>query len=136
MAKITTFVYCEGVERPQDSSNLNIINPIQLLTPMFIPSMYSFSIVVGILDFDTSLENSIRITFKQDVKDELIIDTNTLTIPPQEQKDISLPKNMQGFMANMEFKNVALREAGTYKTTVYFNGVELGEYPISVIEGR
>lgn len=134
MAKITTFMYCEGVERLPDDAKISIMNPLQVLTPLFIPSMYSFAITVGVIDFDTEVNNEIRITFGSTCDEHNLVDTGIIPIQAHSAEG-TLPKHLRGFIANMEFKNVVFKEEGEYDTTIYFNDEEIGKFPIYAVEG-
>lgn len=139
MAHISTFIYCEDTQQIQVGTQksqlkINLIGPMQIMTPMFIPSMFSFSICFGILDFDMSVPHKLRVVFKESKeKEKPIIDTEDMnfSIPIQEKK-IALPENMNGSMINFNFKNIALRHEGTYCTSIYFDDSLLGDYPIDV----
>lgn len=135
MAYITTFVYCESTqnEMTPQGPKLNLIGPMQILTPMFIPSMFSFSVLFGIQDFRLNQAHTVRLLFKGPVEGEQpVVDTGDLTLPIEHQNS-NLPEDMQGMMMNLDFRNLAIRHKGTYETEVYFDGELLGKYPIKVI---
>lgn len=65
MIYISSFTYCDSIQTemtPQGPRN-QIVNPLQMLAPIAIPSNYSFAIACNIAGFDATKENSVRIQF-------------------------------------------------------------------------
>lgn len=132
MAYITTVVYCESAqnEMTPQGPKLHLIGPMQVLTPMFIPGMFSFSILIGIQDFKLDIPHTIRFVFKGPKEGEPpILDTSDITMPVQ-PKNPTLPDDMQGAMMNMDFRNVVIRSEGEYFSEIFFDGESLGKFPI------
>lgn len=131
MTRISTFVYCEGVQNentPKTVKN-NIIGPMNVLRPMYIPGTFSFSIFVSILGVDLNQDHNLRITFSYE--ESIIVDTGNSLLAAQKLES-DLPESERGFMLNMDLRNVVLKKEGSYKTSVYLDENLLGEYPIYV----
>lgn len=134
MAYISTFVYCENIqnEPSPNGSKLHVIGPMQIMTPAFIPSMFSFSVVFGILDIQLNKPHTLRYIFKgPKAEEQPIIDSGDIVLPIQEN-NAELPDEMKGFMMNMDFRNIPLQYEGEYTSEIYFDEVSLGMFPIKV----
>ncbi|MDQ0162012.1 DUF6941 family protein [Aeribacillus alveayuensis] len=138
MPKISTFMYCDRAElNPQ--GQMHITNPLLVMNPVFVPGMYSFSVVFGVQGLDNESDHTLRVLFLSPNENEPpLIDTNTISLPKGTAPKImiSLPPEQKGMMFNMDFRNVVFKTEGTYKTRVYFDGENLGDYPIYVKAGE
>ena len=137
MAKLTNFIYCIGAERiPSNNGKGDAINAmgiLSVLTPEFVPSTFSFSIIFSILNIDLNKNNTIQILFSKEGSQDKLVDSGTVTIPPSTEKgDIQIPDEYKGLNMSMDFRNVVLDTEGLYKTEIYFNGELLEEKPIYV----
>lgn len=133
-AKISTFFYCLGTERPGDNSApLNAIGVLQALVPEFIPSAFSFAIVLGIVGVRDNNVHTLDIIFKDNHGDALV-EAKSINLPVMDSDDkgLDLPIEASGIMLGMDLKNVILREEGTYSTCILFDGKHLGDYDIYV----
>lgn len=131
MPRITAFVYCENVqnENTQLGPKSNIISPMSVLRPMFIPGTFSFSIFISLLDVKIEESHIFRIVFTNGIKD--IVDTKNVNIPAHNIES-DLPEFERGFMFSMDFRNVVFENEGSYTSKVYFDDMPIGEYPIYV----
>lgn len=130
MPKVTTLFYCEDVNK--NNNHIQINNPLNIFTPVYVPGMFSFSIVASILDID---ENPFKIQLKfiNQTNNKVLIDTNEIFVNENNfVRDPGLPDKMQGFWIDLNFKNVVLDNEGEYVTEVYLNGKLDGEFPILV----
>jgi hypothetical protein len=135
MPKISTFMYCE--EAIGNGQKMQISGPLQIITPLFVPGMFSFAVVFGILDVDLSTcSYSLQVKFLSPQKDEILIDSGVLQLDKQQQSENKLPPEMRGVMFNFDFRNVPFRQEGIYKTVILLNGEEIGEFPIQVKGGE
>lgn len=62
MAKIVSFTYCDNVANDMNGNPI-ITRPLQMITPMAIPSNFTFSISFGVYDIDKIEKNCINIDF-------------------------------------------------------------------------
>lgn len=137
--RISTFMYCESTSQIPGQSGemqkLQINAPLLNFTSDFVPTNYSFSIVCGILGFDMSKQNSLRLIFKFISEEKSIIDTNTIYTPVNDDKSqLFLPEEERNIIFNIDFRNVVFSKEGTYETLVYANEEHLGTYPITMIK--
>ena len=132
--QVSTFIYCLGTTNLDDkNSPLNAMGVLPVLTPEFIPSTFSFSIVIGIRGIDDSCSHIMDIVFKNQDGDKLV-EARNLAIPMEQlqQRDLALPKEYSGIMLGMDLRNVIIRQEGAYYTEVFFDGKNLGEFDIYV----
>lgn len=138
MASVSTFMYCEGAQiipQANGENKMHIQGPMHIFTPPYVPGLFSFSVVFGLLDIDLENERSFRLTFGP-TEGPPLIDTDWITIPKNNDPiKNSLPPEMRGFMMNLDFRNVNFTQPGLYRSEVFFNGKKLGEYPIMVHQG-
>lgn len=137
MAILKNFVYCLGTktetlndgERPVT----NIIGLANSLSPDFIPGNFSFSIVFSILDLDSNSKYKVDIAFVDETGKELIrTESTTFDGDTTEQNVYNVPNEFFGYNIAAELRNVVLEKEGKYKTVIYLNEQNIGEYPIYV----
>ena len=135
MEYISSFIYCDSIQTeitPQ-GTRTQIVNPLQILTPIAIPGNYSFAIICNIAGFDSKKENSVRIKFVSPSK-QVLNDTGKIKLQlPMEQIKENMPNVMQ---LNLDMRNLPFSETGLYSTKIYVNETKIGEYKISVIVGE
>lgn len=132
MARITNFAYCENTQNEMTPSGpkLHLIGPMQVMLPMFIPGMFTFSIFIAIMDLKIEIPHTIKFVFSGPDSDKpVIFDTGDIPLPAQTSV-YNLPEDMRNLMLGLEFTNVVFREEGIYATDVFFDGELLGNYPI------
>lgn len=139
MANLANFLYCLNAERQQapqgQGESINAMGVLTVLTPEFVPGLFSFSIIFSILDIDSASDSQIKIVFKDNTGKELI-NTGNITMPPVPvDAGIRLPSKYVGYNLSMDFRNVVFENEGEYTTDVYFNNTLLGSNPIFV-KGR
>lgn len=135
MPHVSTFVYAEGLQMehvPQaiGGQRLHVISPMNYIVPQFVPCLFSFAVVFGIIDTDTTKSHVVRYKFFSP-KHEQIIDTNDVPLPPM-LDNADLPVDMRGVMMNFDFRNVPFRYEGEYYSEVILDGTSLGKFPIKV----
>ena len=135
MEYISSFIYCDSIQTeitPQGPKP-QIVNPLQVLAPIAIPSNYSFAVACNLAGFNAEIENCVRLQFVSPSQ-QVIYDTGNINFKiPTEQLQAGKPAAMQ---FNLDLRNLVLRECGLYSTKVYFNSNPIGEYKIEVIVGE
>jgi len=139
MANLANFLYCLNAERQQapqgQGESINAMGVLTVLTPEFVPGLFSFSIIFSILDIDSTSDSQIKIVFKDNTGKELINTGNIIMPPVPTDVGIRLPSEYVGYNLSMDFRNVVFENEGEYTTDVYFNNALLGTNPIFV-KGR
>lgn len=132
MEKITSLLYCEGAQNelpPQGGEGkIHLIGPLAKLTPMFIPSMFSFSLFINIEEIDVRKPHTFKFIFKNP-EDKEVLNTQDISIPVQ----MNVPEvfdDVPTLSMCMDFRNVALEIEGVYTGEIYIDGKNLGLYPI------
>lgn len=138
MPRISTFMYAERAE-PNPQGQIQITNPLMVINPMFVPGMFSFTIIFGVVGIDNETDHTMQILFKGPNDEPPIINTNTIPLPKGAVpmvKELELPREHKGMMFNLDFRNVVFKSEGIYTSQVYIDGDLLGEYPIFVKAGE
>lgn len=132
MAYISTFIYAEESRNevhPQ-GQKMNVVNPMLLFSPKYIPGQFSFAVAIGILELDYRQAHKFRYLLKgPDLTKEPLVDTGDAVIPSQENPR-NLPLEMQGIYMGFDLRNVEFTCEGKYTSEVLLDGVSLGTYPI------
>ena len=78
MARLANFLYCLNAERQQGpqgkGASINAMGVLTVLTPEFMPGLFSFSIIFSILDIDPHSDSQIKVVFT-DNTGKVITDT-------------------------------------------------------------
>ncbi len=133
-AKVSTFIYCLGTDRPNvPNAPINANGILNILVPEFIPSTFTFSIVVGIVGMEDKIPYLLDIVF-YDCHDKPLVEAKGIkvSLPDTDANILGLPDGAKGLMLSMDFKNVIIRDEGMYSTSVSLNGQKLGDYDIYV----
>lgn len=135
MPYVSAFMYCEGTHlnnNPQGKQQMVVSGPLNIFRPMFVPGLFSFSLVFGVNDYDTNRDHRFQLLFLSPEKDdEPVIDTGVMHFPAEVDKN-DLPEEMRGIMLSFDFRNVVFRREGIYKTVIIFDGERIGEFSIPV----
>jgi len=132
MAKVSNFLYAANVIQ-ESNGQLHVINPLQIISPVCISSTYSFFVVLSLRDFDTTKSHVLKTAFTNLENPEKPIVESSSTIPPiPKNPKADLPNEYEGLLTSLGFQNVILEKEGLYKTNLYFDGDNIGEYEIYV----
>ena len=128
---ISSFTYCDKVQEllTPNGPVSQIIRPLQELSPIAIPSNYSFFISCIISNIRYNPENHLKITFEDPGGEIIEVFEQHDCNPPTKSSN---PDELYGLQLNIDIRNVILSKAGTYGTRVLFNNIELGFYKINV----
>ena len=136
MAYISSFVYCDNIQQSMTADNkpmTHIFNPLQVLSPVALPSNFSFSIMCNVSGFEIEQENIFNLQFISPTNEVL---QNTGDIPlrmPQEM--VVQEKKPNAMQMCMDFRNVVIREYGDHTTIIRMNNEIIGEFKIPVVKG-
>ena len=140
MASLTNFIYCLSAERKPPAQGqgdaINAIGVLSVMTPEFVPGTFSFSIIFSILGVDITKVNELRVVFKDDSQDKVLINTENIRVTPMQNDDnIQLPAECTGYNLSMDFRNMVFESNGYYTTEIYLNDKFLDSRSIYV-KGR
>lgn len=130
--KVTTFIYCLGTTNMGgENPPINAMGVLQALTPEFIPSTFSFSVIVGIKGMEVSSNHVLDLIFK-DAEGHNLVEAKNISILSEQLQggDLNLPENERGIMIGLDLRNVVFKKEGLYSTTVMLDGKILGVYDI------
>ncbi len=133
MAKLTSFLLSLQSQTAPIAGGETVpqlICPLIVIKPKFIPSEYSFAITIGITDIDLTVENVLRMVFKAPSGD-IVFDTGDGTLPPS-TKETTLPRSAQGFIITLPLMNISISEEGTFLLDIIWNGECLDTHDIPV----
>lgn len=134
MEKIVSFMLCDSINNSSNSSTSapHLVAPQIVLRPHFVPGNFSFGIAVGIGGMDLTRENSIKFLIKSP-DDILLQDSGESNLAPvPELENDNIPKEYQGFQANIDIRNLPVEKPGDYKFILYVNGSSIGEKKIPI----
>ena len=131
-AKVSTFIYCLGTTNLEGKdAPINAMGVLPVLTPEFIPSMFSFSIVLGMRGIDDTSNHLLDIIFK-DCEGNVLVEAREIqiTLEQLQAKGSQLPEEYRGLMIGMDLRNVVIKKEGVYSTEVSLDGKKLGVFDI------
>ena len=139
MAKLSSFIYCISAERTPavggKGEMINAMGVLSAITPEFVPGTFSFSIIFSVIDINTEQNNRIQIIFSNNEGKE-IINSGEIQLPKADVADpVNIPDEYKGINMCMDLRNVVFEKEGVYKTTIIFDGEDIGSNEIFV-KGR
>lgn len=108
-------IFAEDLEQQQNgiSNRLSVINPVLAARVPFLPTTYSFSLVIIVSGYDFSKKGTIKITLESPEGEELF-NTNEQQVPGMSDTD--------NLNLNLDLKNIILRSDGDYVAKLEYNG--------------
>ena len=113
-AYVSSFVFCDSIQEQMTPKGpqYQIINPLQVLTPVAIPSNYSFSVACNIAGFKPQQEHYVSIVFysPDGVECARPVDNIRFNIPPVTENSAQV--KVPVISINIDLRNVVLRQTG------------------------
>ena len=128
MAKISDIIFCSNAQNV-DGVGVSANNILTVINPEYVPGLFSFSVVVTILDLDCSNPNELFVEFL-DPTDESVIDINAQV--PVVEDNSNLPNEYKGLNLAMDWNNVNFKRSGVYTIKIKIDGELIGEKSIFV----
>lgn len=111
-----------------------LISPQVALRPQFIPGNFSFGVAVGVQGINLHITNRIRFTIS-DPLGKVIYDSGVSEFPPfPEDVPETMPEEYQGFLMNMDIRNLVIHENGEYLFSIYVNDELVGTQSVPVFQ--
>lgn len=135
--KVTTFMLCDAITNvnlPQGTVVPQLTLPKTVLRPQFIPSAFSFGLVVGVEGID--LQKDHKMKFKITDPDGNVIQESGDNDLPALPEDDSLPKEYQGYTLSIDIRNLIINKAGLYIFSLSINDEEIYTKQIPVFEAK
>lgn len=113
--KLSSLTCCDNII--QDPNNRTIlVNPFQCIKLLNIPSVFSFSIFVGLLDIDKNGQDTLSVKIEGPNEQTINeVGTISLPIPPQENLDTNMPYTIS---MNFDVRNMIFNDSGIHKIKI------------------
>ena len=102
---------------------------LSAITPEYIPGLFTFSLVITILDYDMDKEHSIQLCFSSPDNECLI---NMNAVLPVVAAQSNLPHEYMGVTVAVDFNNVDFKSSGLYRLNIILDNEEIGSKEIFV----
>lgn len=129
MAKVSHILFClRATNTPEQG--LCATNILSALTPEYVPGLFSFSVIITLLDIEPLVNYNLAINFYTPEKKERIIHVKgPIMIDAIDNK---IPSKYQGINLSMDWNNVEFKSSGEYVIEVILNEEILDEQVIYV----
>lgn len=130
MARVDNIIFClRTINMGEQGVSANTI--LSAITPEYVPGLFSFSIIITLLDLDSTREHVFSIEFIDPMGENVVsIDNQPLPLLPTNLSN--LPSEYQGINIAMDWNNVNLRVSGLYTVRILYDGTEIGNRQIYV----
>lgn len=117
MPNISDIIFCLRATN-NDGEGACATTILSSISPEYVPGLFTFSVIINLLDVDTSVEHKLSIDFV-DPNEE-----NTIHIEgpvPTFVDDSNLPKEHKGVTVAMDWNNVNFKMSGLYTIKIYID---------------
>lgn len=130
MAKVDSIIFClRTINMGEQGVSANII--LSTITPEYVPGLFSFSVIISLLDLDSCGEHTCSIELK-DPDDMVVASIENQPLPVLPPEISNLPIEYQGINIAVDWNNVNFRTSGLYTTVVLYDECEIGRKQIYV----
>ena len=135
MAYVSSFAYCDSLQQQKNSvgkTQIQIVNPLDELNLVAVPSAFSFAILCVITDLEIDKNHIINLDF-------ITPHHKTITVArlPITASELSgTEKEVRNIRVGVDIRNCIFYEGGSYATKVYVDDELIGEYKIQVEVGE
>lgn len=127
---VQDIIFClNAINRENEGASANVI--LSAINPEYVPGLFSFSVIITVLDIDTSKEHKISVYLKAP-NEELVVDLNDVTVPSMPKQDSNLPKEYLGLTVALDLNNVNFRTSGLYNLDIIIDNQRLSGKSIFV----
>lgn len=128
MARISDVIFCLNASNTE-SGGVSANTILNVITPEYIPGLFTFSVIILFLDIDTETEQRFLIEFISPNGEEVL---RIEDIIPVLQNESNLPCEYKGINLAMDWNNVNFKVSGEYTIKISINGELLKEKNIFV----
>ncbi len=122
MAKVSDLIFCLKATNA-DGVGVTANNILTAVTPEYIPGLFSFSVVITLVDIDCTIKHNCRILFEDGAQNELV---NIECPTPVLIDDIgNLPSEYRGLNLAMDWNNVNFKKSGEHTIKVFLDDKEI-----------
>lgn len=128
MAKVSDIIFCLRATNTE-GAGASASTILTALTPEYIPGLFTFSVIVTLLDITPGEEHTITIDFLDPTEESVVHIESDI---PQIEDDSNLPQEYKGLNMAMDWNNVNLKMSGLYTIRIGFDGEVIQEKSIFV----
>lgn len=127
MARVNDIIFClNSTNLPGQGACANTI--LSVLSPEYIPGLFSFSVIITLLDLSPDKKQKMRVVFKND--EEIV---GELEGPlPVFDEPCNLPQEYKGINLAIDWNNMNLKKDGIYTLSVYIDDEKVKDKEIFV----
>ena len=130
MARVDNVIFClRTINMGEQGVTANTI--LNAITPEYIPGLFSFSVIISILDLDYNKDHFFSVIFS-DPDTNKVINIENQRIPRLDHDNGNLPNEYSGINIAMDWNNVNLKVSGLYTLKFLYDGDVIGEKSIYV----
>ena len=136
MAKVTMFMLCDTVNNVPGVQGVvpHLVSPQVVLRPMFIPGNFSFGVSIGVQEVD--LKKNTKLQFWVIAPSGKIIQESQITEIPAVGQEDTIPAEQQGFVMNLDIRNLVIDEEGKHIFKLKVNEQVVEEQIIPIYRGN
>lgn len=127
MAKVDNILFClKSVSAGNQGVSANVI--LSAITPEYIPGLFSFSVIVSLLDLDCNGMHTFSVEFV-DPNGNKIVNIDKQQLPIKEEES-NLPNEYKGINIAMDWNNVVFKTSGLYSIVIYYDDEKIASKTI------
>lgn len=138
--KVNSFVYCLSFfpqKKPDGKESLVLDGIISSINPEYVPGMFSFAMIVGLIGIDFSRRQKLNVKFLNATTRKSILDLPNIELSENMFMNNGLnfevlSVDKAGVNMNIDARNIVFHEEGWHVTEIEIDNQLIGEYPIYV----
>lgn len=130
MARVTDLLFALKADE-FEGKGISVNNLFSALNPEYVPGLFSFSVVIALLDLDKCGTHFLSVKFL-DPNQEETIKIDKIQLPVDIKQDGNLPNEHCGLHICMEWNNVNFKMSGIYTAVVSYDDEEIYKKEIYV----
>ena len=127
--KVSDIIFCLKATNNKETG-VSAERIINVINPEYIPGLFTFSIIVMILDYSVAEPHSLSLQLSSP-SDEPVVILDTI-VPTIHGEPSNLPKEFQGLTFALDCNNTNFKTSGLYKLSLSIDGQLVGEKEIYV----
>lgn len=133
MPEVRFMIFCEKLQ-PNENGQPVIVNPYIRISPIIFPSLYTFTLVIGIDELNPAEKYEFRIKISDPDGEELANREFPFQIPAQDA-NVTIPIHADktvSMMTSLELTNFPLRKEGYYSAELIYKNKILGQTKVFI----
>lgn len=104
-------------------------NILTAITPEYVPGLYTFSVIITLIDIEVSVEHKLTVDFDSPSGENVVHIDGIL---PVMESESNLPKEYRGMNIAMDWTNVNFKASGEHTIKICIDGSSIQEKKIYV----